>query len=126
MTLIPTVTEFLGYESVSNAAVNGSIATPASNNPPVTSLGQLPLPHFRVRQVTTSCTVWDGQTVALGNFSGQINSKKSDGSFQTQDPTDPKKKILLVFITPTIIDPAGNRIHEASHSKDYYDTPVVY
>jgi len=33
---------------------------------PITA--QLPLPRIRLRQVTTSAIVWDGQTVVLGGL----------------------------------------------------------
>ena len=133
MTLIPTVTEFFDYDNSGNF-----VPTITTNDSGVPLTGQLPLPHSdtrangvnvvstittggsgipltsplplprsRVPQVTTSCTVWDGQTVVLRDFS-------------VWGAGQPQKKNLLIFVTPTIIDPSGNRIH----SKDYYDGPV--
>ena len=92
LTVIPTMTEFLGYaEGQTNRVavyVNGEKkwVTP-------------PRPNIRQRQMSTSVQVWDGQTVVLGGLvSESVN-------------TTSKKKSLLVFITPTLIDPAGNRLH---------------
>jgi type II secretory pathway component GspD/PulD (secretin) len=67
MTIIPTITEFLGYDDpgafVPQAQSVGGVGGAAL---PITAV--LPLPHFRVRQVTTSAIVWDGQTVVLGGL----------------------------------------------------------
>ncbi|MHB1306183.1 MAG: type II secretion system protein GspD [Limisphaerales bacterium] len=111
MNLIPTVTEFLGYEDPGafNTRV-GNISAP------------LPLPRFRVRQVTTSSIVWDGQTVVLGGLISESVNKVKDkvpvlgdlpvfGRLFRSEATQSKKKNLVIFVTPTIIDPAGNRIH---------------
>jgi general secretion pathway protein D len=82
----------------------------------------LPLPHFRVRQVVTSCNVWDGQTIVLGGLISETITKISDKVpvlgdlplvgrlFQSQS-SDSTKDNLVIFVTPTIIDPAGNRVH---------------
>ena len=62
MTLIPTITEFIGYDDpgqfVPSALVSGQ-----TGNASLTAV--LPLPHFRLREVITSVTVWDSQTVEL-------------------------------------------------------------
>jgi general secretion pathway protein D len=82
----------------------------------------LPLPHFRVRQVVSSCNVWDGQTIVLGGLISETITKISDKVpvlgdipfvgrlFQSQS-SDSSKDNLVIFVTPTIIDPSGNRVH---------------
>jgi general secretion pathway protein D len=115
LTVIPTLNEFLGYEEnpTNRVAVyvNGEKkwVTP-------------PLPKFRVCQMATNVRVWDGQTVVLGGLlSETVNTIKDQvpvlGSlplvgvlFRSESKTTAKKN-LLVFITPTLIDPAGNRLH---------------
>jgi hypothetical protein len=114
MTLIPTVTEFVGYEKpdpeVTKFARSKSVDA------------QLPLPIFRVRQATTSAVVWDGQTIVMGGFVSELKTlKKSkvpvlgDLPFVSRlfrsESTHTEKKSLFVFVTPTIIDQAGNRAH---------------
>ena len=85
---------------------------------------QLPtiLPDFTVRQVVTTVNVWDNQTVVIGGLiSSQVQSTKDKVPmigdlpllgrlFQSQSKTTVKKN-LMIFVTPTIIDPAGNRFH---------------
>jgi general secretion pathway protein D len=114
LTLIPSLTEFNGYVTAPNIAnVTGGL-----------NVVQLPviLPDFTVRQVITTVNVWDGQTVVLG---GLISSQTQTGNdkvpvigdlpllgrlFQSQTKSAVKKN-LMIFVTATIVDPAGNRLH---------------
>lgn len=108
MVVIPTITEFLGYDDPMSLT---NQATPI----PITTLGQLPLPHFRVRQMTSSAIVWDGQTLMLGGFKSEVISRRPNGTeIRKPDPSAPKRH-LFIFVTPTIIDPAGNRVHDDSN-----------
>ena len=78
-------------------------------------------PIFRSRNVTTSAVVWDGQTVVVGLVPPAANSKPKNGPilgdlplvggpFRMDRPA-PQKRRFLIFITPQIIDPAGNAVH---------------
>jgi len=96
MAVIPSVTEFLGYDEIETSRVPVYIGGKKER---VT----VPLPKFRTRQFVSSTHVWDGQTLMIGNpldASNQIVEKPADG-----------KKRLIVLVTPTIIDPGGNRVH---------------
>ena len=114
MTIIPTLSEFAGYDDpgpfVPVAVTGGGI--------PITSV--LPLPKFRLRQVTTSCIVWDGQTVVLGGLIRSEVTKTKDkvpilgdlpliGKLFQSEASQNTRMNLVIFVTPTIIDPAGNR-----------------
>jgi general secretion pathway protein D len=118
MTIIPTLTEFVGYD----------LATASTFVPQaITGTGQtinsvLPLPILRLRQVTTSCIVWDGQTIVLGGLIADVVSRTKDkvpllgdlpylGRFFQSESSATQKKNLVIFVTPTIIDPAGNPAH---------------
>jgi type II secretory pathway component GspD/PulD (secretin) len=95
MTIIPSIREFLGYDLEAakqlSAAVPNLAATP-------------PLPMFRYRSAASRMTLWDGQTVVLGL-----------GAVELQDKNNAQKKPLVahrfVFVTPRLIDPAGNALH---------------
>ena len=119
MTIIPTIIEFLGYDDpgafVPSAA---SVGTGGG----LTLTATLPLPRIRLRQVTTSAIVWDGQTVVLGGLITEDVTKIKDkipllgdlplvGRFFRSESNASNKKNLMIFVTPTIIDPAGNRLH---------------
>jgi general secretion pathway protein D len=112
LTLIPSLTEFDGYDQESTPVIN------VANVVVVPNL----LPKFTVRQVVTTVNIWDNQTIVLG---GLINSKIQNQKdkvpvlgdlpllgrlFQSQSKTSIKKN-LMIFVTATIVDPAGNRVH---------------
>ncbi len=118
LTLIPSDTEFDGYDD------------PTTSGPPISNVTaglnvvQLPivLPTFTIRQVVTTVNVWDNQTVVLGGLiSSSVTSSKDSVPFlgdipllgrlfQSQSKQDIKKN-LMIFVTATIVDPAGNRLH---------------
>jgi general secretion pathway protein D len=119
MTLIPTITEFLGYDDPQQFVPQ---AQSVGGNASLPIRAQLPLPHYRLRQVTTSAVVWDGQTVVLGGLITENVTKLKDkvpflgdlpfvGKLFTSESSASTKKNLIIFVTPTIIDPAGNPYH---------------
>ena len=103
MTVIPTVTEFLGYDDHQQ-----NISKRPRGEQPI-----MPLPRFRVRQTTTTTNVLDGQTLVLMNLTDQMVAKLADGSTPVTEFADKKQRRLIVFITPIILDPAGNPVHPA-------------
>lgn len=120
MVLIPTILEFIQYDSPGGFVPEAEAAAGNTVGVPVQAV--LPLPHFRVREVVTTCNVWDGQTVVLGGMISETITKIKDqipvlgdlplvGRLFQSSSTDSQKQNLLIFVTPTIIDPAGNRVH---------------
>jgi general secretion pathway protein D len=120
MVLIPTYTEFVGYDNPGAFVPSATSVSSSSIGVPITAI--LPLPHYRVRQVVTSVNVWDGQTVVLGGLISETITKQKDevpvlgdlpliGRFFRDESSQSAKQNLMVFVTPTIIDPAGNRVH---------------
>jgi type II secretory pathway component GspD/PulD (secretin) len=96
LTAIVALTEFLGYQTSTNTAevyVDGKRQT-----------AKIPLPMSRRRSMTHSAIIRDGETVLLGRA-------------PTRDTlAAPERKThLFVLLTPTIIDPAGNRVHPDSN-----------
>jgi general secretion pathway protein D len=114
MSIVPTLTEFLGYDTENSRQFQTVIGS--------TPTQPTPLPGFRVRQITTSAIVWDGQTVVLGGLIAENVTKTKDkvpvlgdipllGRLFRSESSSSTKKNLVIFVTPTIIDPAGNRVH---------------
>lgn len=114
LALIPADTEFTGYApSPSIPQVTGNL-----------NVVQIPtvLPTFTVRQVVATVNVWDNQTVVLGGLvtSNVQNTKNKvpvlgdvpllGRLFQSQSKTTTRDN-LMIFVTATIVDPAGNRVH---------------
>ncbi len=130
LTVIPTITEFIGYDRpVENSSVR---VWEDGKEKPVA----MPLPRFRVRQMHTQAQLWDGQTLVLGGFPVETTQVTKDkvpvlgdlpavGSLFRSESKQTAKKNLLVFITATIVDPAGNRVHsEANTPYDPNTVPV--
>jgi general secretion pathway protein D len=121
LTLIPSVTEFNGYDAVPDLTSLGGAGVGISGNSQVVQL-PVALPDFTVRQVITTVNVWDGQTVVLGGLiTSQVTTENDKVPvigdvpilgrlFQSQSKSSVKKN-LMIFVTPTIVDPAGNRVH---------------
>jgi general secretion pathway protein D len=113
LALIPSDTEFAGYGTFSLPQVTGNL-----------NVVQLPtvLPNFTVRQVVTTVNVWDNQTVVLGGLiTSSVTSTKNSVPvlgdiplvgrlFQSNSKTTARDN-LMIFVTSTIVDPAGNRVH---------------
>jgi len=120
MVLIPTILEFIQYDSPGGFVPQAEAAAGSTIGVPVQAV--LPLPHFRVREVVTTVNVWDGQTVVLGGMISETITKIKDeipvlgdlpllGRLFQSESTDSQKQNLLIFVTPKIIDPAGNPVH---------------
>jgi type II secretory pathway component GspD/PulD (secretin) len=95
-----SVTEFMGYDQ------------PTNSIPAVTRTGEkfsLPtvLPRLRVRQTSTHLRLWDGQTIVLGN----LPAKSTVNGKEVSNNPNEQEKSVVVFITATLVDPAGNRVH---------------
>ncbi len=123
MVVLPTYTEFVGYDAPNQFVPQAQGAAGSSLGVPL--VAYLPLPRIRLRQVTTSCNVWDGQTVFLGGMLGENIDKIKDkvpvlgdlplvGRLFRSESTQATKNNLMIFVTPTIVDPAGNRVHTES------------
>jgi general secretion pathway protein D len=114
LTLIPSDTEFVGYgEPPTIPDVTGNL-----------NVVQLPivLPNFTVKQVVTTVNIWDNQTIVIGGLISSVTASTKDkvpvagdlplvgNLFQSTSKTVAKKN-LMIFVTSTIVDPAGNRVH---------------
>jgi general secretion pathway protein D len=114
LTLIPSDTEFVGYQDPPTIPqVTGNL-----------NVVQLPivLPSFTVKQVVTTVNIWDNQTIVIGGLISSITASTKDkvpvvgdlpmvgNLFQSSSKTVAKKN-LMIFVTATIVDPAGNRVH---------------
>ena len=111
MSLAPQITEFLGYEeSTFEAAVfaaGGNVVR-----------SQVPMPRIRTRQLSVECVVWDQTVLALGGLiSENVQTTRDKVPFLGDAPfigrlfrgkgRNSKKKNMVIYVKPTIIDPAG-------------------
>jgi type II secretory pathway component GspD/PulD (secretin) len=99
-----TLTEFLGYDpSARGEKVRVYVDGKAESTKP-------PHPRMRVRQLHQVAIVTDGQTLMLGRPTDMTTHVDKNGK-EIGGLTTEKKKDLLVFLTTTLIDSAGNPIH---------------
>jgi hypothetical protein len=114
--IIASVVEFLGYAQSTNT-------TPAYN-----SAGQeidVPTvsPQFRMQSTTNSVNLFDDQTLVFGLKDNQV---QTDAALAELDgnKSNSLNRHTLVFVTATIIDPAGNRLHEDASYTNIPPQPV--
>jgi len=116
LTLIPSLTEFAGYDNPDEVLARGA------ELPAGTVLVPTVLPRYTVRQVVTTVNVWDGQTVVLGGLMAETVSSVKDqipilgdipvvGRLFRSEQKSTQKVNLMIFVTSRIIDPAGNPAH---------------
>jgi len=126
LNLVPQVVEFEGFINYGspinavgvNTALGISISQPVELTPNVINQ-----PVFSTRKVTTSVSVYDGQTVVLGGLMREDVQKTEDKvpiigdiplvgrAFRTNTEQHTKKN-LVIFVTARIITPAGLPLNE--------------
>jgi len=110
--LVPEVTEFEGFINYGSPILNrGVVVTDNVINYPV----------FSERKVETSVSIYDGQTVVLGGLMREDVQKVNDKTpllgdipmagalFRSQSDQHIKRN-LVIFVTATLIDPAGQAL----------------
>ena len=123
LTMSPEVNEFEGFVNYGSPIQTSS--TDALGNPTTIVLtdNRIPQPVFSSRKLSTSVTVWDGQTVAMGGLIREDVQDVEDkvpllgdlpyiGRFFQSKAEDHFKRNLMVFVTAKLIDPAGQLLHQ--------------
>jgi beta-lactamase regulating signal transducer with metallopeptidase domain/type II secretory pathway component GspD/PulD (secretin) len=114
LTTIASLVEFLGYGKPTNtvaAFVNGKKQDV-----------EPPLPVVRTRQASGRASLYDGQSLLLIGPAAAVTNRFVDrvpvlgdvpgvGRLFRHEGTSTVNKHLLILVTPTLIDPAGNPIH---------------
>jgi general secretion pathway protein D len=143
LNLVPQVVEFEGFINYGSpilapAAVNpitgtlltsGSVLTPNVINQPI----------FSARKVTTSVSVWDGQTVVLGGLMREDVQKVEDktpiigdiplvGRLFRTNVDQHIKRNLVIFVTARLVNPGGqpvNSTEEEEEKEALLEPPVL-
>ncbi|MDL5049724.1 tetratricopeptide repeat protein [Oscillatoria amoena NRMC-F 0135] len=115
LTLVPEVTEFDGFINYGSPirAATGEVLTDNVINQPI----------FSVRKVDTRVFVFDGETVALGGLIREDIQKVHDkvpilgdipgiGRLFQNKVEQSLKKNLTIFVTATLVDPAGDPLNK--------------
>ena len=126
LNLVPSVVEFEGfinYGSPINAIGVNTLGVLSTSVPVQLTPNIINQPVFSTRKVTTSVSVYDGQTVVLGGLMREDVQKTEDKvpilgdiplvgrAFRTNVDQHTKKN-LVIFVTARIITPAGVPLNE--------------
>ena len=125
LTTVVSHLTFIGYD-------NETIAVFATNS--IGNRFQLPTvsPGFRVQKANAIVNLWDNQTLVLGNlksdFIGGDGQPGKESKFlqEAEKKKGTADKELLVFITATIVDPAGNRVHSDDELRQIQEKTKSY
>ena len=146
LNLVPQVVEFEGFinygspilapsSSFLNTVTGGLISSPQS----VLTPNVINQPIFSTRKVTTSVSVWDGQTVVLGGLMREDVQKTEDrtpllgdiplvGRLFRTNAEQHIKRNLVIFVTARLVNPGGQLVHsneEAEESEDLIEPPIL-
>jgi len=126
LNLIPQVVEFEGFINYGSPIFGIGINTVGvltQNSSVLLTQNVINQPVFSTRKVTTSVSVYDGQTVVLGGLMREDVQKTEDKvpiigdiplvgrAFRTNTEQHTKKN-LVIFVTAKIITPAGVPLNE--------------
>jgi general secretion pathway protein D len=139
LNLVPQVVEFEGFinygSPIQTTSTNGlgmtrvNVLTPNIINQPI----------FSTRKVTTSVSVWDGQTVVLGGLMREDVQKTEDrtpilgdipiiGRLFRTNVDQHIKRNLVIFVTARLVNPGGqpvNSTEELEESEDLIEPPIL-
>ncbi len=151
LNLVPQVVEFEGFVNYGSPIFAISPAVSSFN--PITAITQLISPAssilltqnvinqpiFSTRKVTTSVSVWDGQTVVLGGLMREDVQKTEDrtpiigdiplvGRLFRTNAEQHVKRNLVIFVTAHLVNPGGqlvNSTEEQEETEDLVEAPVL-
>ena len=139
LNLVPQVVEFEGFinygspiQSVSTNALGIASSFTLTEN-------VINQPIFSARKVTTSVSVWDGQTVVLGGLMREDVQRTEDrvpilgdipvvGRLFRSNIDQHLKRNLVIFVTARLVNPGGqlvNQTDEQEESEDFVETPQL-
>jgi general secretion pathway protein D len=154
LNLVPQVVEFEGFinygspilspatsivtdifNSLGNIIGQSVVPVPAS----VITPNVINQPIFSARKVTTSVSVWDGQTVVLGGLIREDVQKTEDrtpiigdiplvGRLFRTNVDQHIKRNLIIFVTARLVNPAGapvNQVEEEEEREGTLEPPVL-
>ena len=149
LNLVPQVVEFEGfinYGSPINTVnpallgfITGGVTSLLSNTTITLTDNVINQPIFSTRKVTTSVSVWDGQTVVLGGLMREDVQKTEDrtpilgdipivGRLFRTNVDQHIKRNLVIFVTARLVNPGGQPVNpndEAEETEDVIEPPIL-
>jgi general secretion pathway protein D len=134
LNLVPQVVEFEGfinYGSPIQTTTTNLLGVPVTN---VITPNVINQPIFSARKVTTSVSVWDGQTVVLGGLMREDVQKTEDktpivgdiplfGRLFRTNVDQHIKRNLIIFVTARLVNPAGQPSNPTEEEEEQETVP---
>ncbi len=148
LNLVPQVVEFEGFINYGSPifaiGINtilgvGGVSAITTSAPVLLTSNVINQPIFSTRKVTTSVSVWDGQTVVLGGLMREDVQKTEDrtpiigdlplvGRLFRTNVDQHIKRNLVIFVTAHLVNPGGqlvNATEEEEESEATIEPPVL-
>ena len=145
LNLVPQVVEFEGFinygspiKTVNPALLGFSPSTLLGMTTDAITLTDnvINQPIFSTRKVTTSVSVWDGQTVVLGGLMREDVQKVEDrtpivgdipfvGRLFRTNVDQHIKRNLIIFVTARLVNPAGQPVNQKEEEEEMVEPPVL-
>ena len=145
LNLVPQVVEFEGFinygspiKTVNPALLGFSPSTLLGTTTESITLTDnvINQPIFSTRKVTTSVSVWDGQTVVLGGLMREDVQKVEDrtpflgdipmvGRLFRTNVDQHIKRNLIIFVTARLVNPAGQPVNQTEEQEEMVEPPVL-
>ncbi len=145
LNLVPQVVEFEGFinygspiRTINPSLLGGLLGLPSSlvGNQSITlTENVINQPIFSSRKVTTSVSVWDGQTVVLGGLMREDVQKTEDrtpiigdipvvGRLFRTNTEQRLKRNLIIFVTARLVNPGGQLVNQTDEQEESEDVIV--
>ena len=142
LNLVPQVVEFEGFINYGSPifAPTTSFLDPIlgliSSQPSIITPNVINQPIFNSRKVTTSVSVWDGQTVVLGGLMREDVQKTEDrtpiigdvpivGRLFRSNAEQHIKRNLVIFVSARLINPSGEPVHPNEEEEEVIEVLPV-
>jgi len=136
LNLSPEVVEFEGFINYGSPIRSARyVAVPPSIVPTIVTPNVINQPVFSTRKVTTSVSIWDGQTVALGGLIREDIQKTNDkvpilgdipiaGRLFRSDVDQKIKRNLIIFTTARLMDAEGRPVRQDEADQEEIVEPL--
>ncbi|MFL6519623.1 MAG: Amuc_1098 family type IV pilus outer membrane protein [Chthoniobacterales bacterium] len=138
LNLVPQVVEFEGFINYGSPIRTSSVNALGMAQTVELTPNIINQPVFSTRKVTTSVSVWDGQTVVLGGLMREDVQKTEDrtpvlgdipivGRLFRSNAEQHIKRNLVIFVTARLVNPGGQPVNstEEVEESDLIEPPIL-
>lgn len=129
LNLVPQVVEFEGFINYGSPIQTTSTNFLGQTSTTILTPNIINQPIFSARKVTTSVSVWDGQTVVLGGLMREDVQKTEDrtpivgdipivGRLFRTNVDQHIKRNLVIFVTARLVTPAGAPLNQTDEEEE--------